>query len=174
MEVFSVESGIVTRIDDFFPYIRHIIQNLIDGNLQDLANEGYMLLGNLQTLVDKEREFYHSDFGQIEEQTPSGLYWLTIPPDHAIEDALAEAHCSNFDRESTFFIERCLPLMSSDDEYDFSLRNILDNQTPLPTSLWKIELPMWSNERETQLTLRLKMRIRSGNPAFSITDLEIM
>lgn len=175
METYFTETGIIKEIHDLFPYLQYIVKNLIDGNLQDLADKGYAEIAVLQAIISAERNYHYEQDSTHENQTP-GLYWLKVPPDHATEEALAKAHCTNFDTSSDFYIQRCQPLMSQGPEYgfDFSLKDILDGQTPLATSEWNIELPMWDQEGETQLTLRLKARIKSGNPSFFITDLEIM
>ena len=176
METYSTETGIITKIEDFFPYLQYIVKNLIEGNLQELADRGYGAIEGSQAMISYRRKEYCRKTGQAEGNLAPGLPWLKVPPDHAMEDALAKAHCTGFDTSSDFYIQRCRPLMSQGPEYgfDFSLKDILDGQTPLATSEWNIELPMWDEEGETQLTLRLKAKIKSGNPSFSITELEIM
>ncbi len=174
MQPFSKESGVIHSIQDFFPYMQFIIGKLVEGDLQSLAGKGYSTFEGLQNMVSYRREVYFRKSGQIEENSLPGLFWFIIPPDHALEQAFVNAYCLEFDESNEFFIQRCQEVEEGDDEYEFSIQDVLEKQTLLPNSSWNIELPMWDQNGETQLTLRLQVRIESGNPSFSIMDLEVM
>lgn len=160
---------------DLGKLIKSVVSSLINGNIDSLVAQGAGNFTGLNNIINRRRE-YHWRLEGAPDNPPDGLYWLAIPPEHVIREAIIAGGCSRIDRSSSFFKNRlkAFPDSSSLDFWSFTINDVADNINPIPDSTWSLEVPMWTEKGPTQLTLRLEAIITSGRAVLKIEDLEIM
>lgn len=174
----------IKGLQDFVEPIKELIYHVINADYTIVQNKGWMSRDGLETIIDKEREnlFFYSKLEGKEldlMEVPDGLFWLTIPPEDMIVDAISRAFPLLVDEAHPFFIEMIQKHRSSKRKatlsYGFRLGDILDNEISLPDSEWHVDLRMWTVKgKESRLTLKLEMHIKSGKLYLKIEGIEVM
>ena len=161
---------------DFIDPVKKVIASLISGDLETLARQDCMSPTGLSNIVERRRSVYHEKHPEKSLlQVPKGLYWFIIPPDSEIRKAIENARNEGIDKSSQFAIDRTSQFnRSTIDFYRFTLSDIENNYRSFPDSEWGVELPMWTEDGESSLTLLLLLIIKSENLFVKIEEIEIM